>query len=154
MLELLNKMNDQSRMLAFLAIANPDRTQISGCISLKEIMRFLVNSYKGDLSVFRLPSSNITAVGKQSLVRANDSDSLLHVLRVMAASRISLLPIERKIEDPTCNKKTTFTVGLMYLNDLLYLLGMPNFWESLNEPVLEFFKELYGPMEIADSISE
>lgn len=27
------------------------------------------------------------------------------------------------------------------------MLAMPNFWDILNEPVVEFFKELYGPLE-------
>lgn len=74
---------------------------------------------------------------------------MLHVLRVMAASRISLLPIERTLED----SQTTFTVGLLFLNDLLYLLGTPNFWECLNDPVVDFFKELYGPNEYLDVVS-
>jgi hypothetical protein len=30
------------------------------------------------------------------------------------------------------------------------MLGLPNFWECLNEPVIEFFKELYGPLEYGD----
>jgi hypothetical protein len=99
LLDLLNKMSDQSRILCFLAIANSDQTQLSCCIALKDLLRFTVNNYKGDLSVFRLPSNNITSFANQTLVRANETDSLLHVLRVMAASRISVLPIERKIEE-------------------------------------------------------
>jgi hypothetical protein len=31
---------------------------------------------------------------------------------------------------------------------------MPNFWQCLNEPVVEFFKELYGPLEYGDVTSE
>jgi len=38
----------------------------------------------------------------------------------------------------------SFTVGLFYLNDLLYLLNMPDFWECLNEPVIDFMREVYG----------
>ena len=96
--------------------------------------------------MFRLPSNNITSFANQTLVRANETDSLLHVLRVMAASRISVLPIERKIEDLQ-HQKSTYTVGLLFVNDFMYMLTMPNFWDILNEPVVEFFKELYGPLE-------
>jgi hypothetical protein len=60
LLDLLSKMNDQSRILTFLTIANPDSTQIQGCISLKDLLKFMVNNYKGDLSVFKLPSNTIT----------------------------------------------------------------------------------------------
>jgi hypothetical protein len=35
-------------------------------------------------------------------------------------------------------------VGLFYLTDLLYLLNMPDFWECLNEPVIDFLREVYG----------
>lgn len=150
LLDLLKKMSDQSRILCFLAIANSDATQISNCISLKDLLRFMVNNYKGDLKVFRQPQNNITSFAKQTLVRANERDSLLHVLRVMAASRISVLPIERTLE----GTQTTFTVGLLFLNDLLYLFGTQNFWECLNDPVVDFFKELYGAHDYLDAVSD
>jgi hypothetical protein len=111
----------------------------------------MVSNYRGDLTQFRM--QHVGSFAKQTLVRANEHDTLLHVLRVMAASRISVLPIERKVEDQT-HQKTTFTIGLLFLNDLIYLLGMPNFWQCLNEPVVEFFKELYGPLEYGDVTSE
>jgi CBS domain-containing protein len=57
----------------------------------------MVNHFKGDLTQFRM--HDVASFAKQTLVRANEHDSLLHVLRVMATSRISVLPIERKIED-------------------------------------------------------
>ena len=68
----------------------------------------------------------------------------------MAVSRISLLPIEKSLE----GTQTTFTVGLLFLNDLLYLLSTPNFWECLNDPVVDFFKELYGAHEYLDAVSD
>lgn len=97
LLELLNKMSDQSNNLCFLAIANSDHTQISATISLRDLLKFMVSNYNGDLTTFRM--HDVASFAKQTLVRANEHDSLLHALRIMADSRISVLPIERKIED-------------------------------------------------------
>ena len=38
----------------------------------------------------------------------------------------------------------SFTVGLVFLTDLLFLLRLPNFWELLSQPVSTFLEELYG----------
>ena len=59
----------------------------------------MVNNYRGDLTVFKNPKNTITSYEKQTLVRAHEHDSLLQVLRIIAASRISLVPIERNVEE-------------------------------------------------------
>jgi len=38
----------------------------------------------------------------------------------------------------------SYTVGLVFLTDLLFLLRLPNFWELLSQPVSVFLEELYG----------
>jgi hypothetical protein len=62
------------------------------------------------------------------------------------------VPIERNVEEHS--HKTSFTIGLIFLNDLLYLFGIPNFWECLNEPVIDFLKEIYGGQEGSDQFSD
>lgn len=46
---------------------------------------------------------------------------------------------------PDATSSHSFTVGLVFLTDLFFLLRLPNFWELLSQPVSTFLEELYGP---------
>lgn len=114
-------------------------------ISLTDMLKFLVTQFQGDLSVFKIPIKEIDALSRLSsnnnydyLIKASNHDSLLHVLRLMKDKRVSLVPIEESIG------KHEATVGLCFLNDLHYLLKLPDFWKFLQEPVMNFLKELNG----------
>ena len=78
-------------------------------------------------------------------MRAFKDDLLIEVLYQMKQKRISLLPIEDCLTNqPSQVDAQSYTVGLLYLTDLLFLLRLPNFWELLSQPVSTFLEELYG----------
>ena len=52
----------------------------------------------------------------------------------MCDSRISVVPIDSQEGD--------FTVGLCFLNDLIYLFRQPNFYTYLSQPVIDFIKKV------------
>lgn len=63
----------------------------------------------------------------------------------MKQKRISLLPVEDYLPcHANQSDAPSFTVGLVFLTDLLFLLRLPNFWELLSQPVSVFLEELYG----------
>ena len=63
----------------------------------------------------------------------------------MKQKRISLVPVEEYLSCHSSSQDSqTFTVGLVFLTDLLFLLRIPNFWELLSQPVSVFLEELYG----------
>ena len=74
----------------------------------------------------------------------------------MKQKRISLVPVEDVLQYPGHQPNNTvsgsglqtdpqsFTVGLVFLTDLFFLLRLPNFWELLAQPVSTFLDELYG----------
>jgi len=70
---------------------------------------------------------------------------LIELLFQMKQKRISLVPVEDLLPCyPTAFDPQTFTVGLVFLTDVLFLLRLPNFWELLAQPVSAFLEELYG----------
>ena len=91
----------------------------------------MVNHYDGDLSVFR--RAKIDSYQHQTLVRAYKDDLLIELLFQMKQKRISLVPVEDYLPcHPVQPDAPSFTVGLVFLNDLLFLLRLPNFWELLS----------------------
>lgn len=56
----------------------------------------------------------------------------------MKSKRISLIPIEDEAK---------YTVGLLFLNDVLFWLRLPHFWEYLARPVEMLLREMYGEEE-------
>ena len=64
-----------------LAFVTKDRTQILAEVCFGDILKFMVNNYSGDLTCFKKPFSDSDE--EQNLVRANENDSLLHVLTMM-----------------------------------------------------------------------
>lgn len=38
----------------------------------------------------------------------------------------------------------TKSIGICFLNDLMYLLRLPDYYRFLQQPVVYFIKELYG----------
>ena len=113
-------------------------------------MKFLVETYTGtDLSFFEEPLSSFDLShhhnlfpSYQKLVIARDTDSLFQVLKKMRDNRVSCIPIEKLInaQDP----HNTRSVGLAFLNDIMYLLRMPEFYRQLDEPCINFVKEING----------
>jgi len=79
----------------------------------------------------------------QKLITCKDSDKLLTVLKMMMQHRISVVPVESH------HKNQSYTVGLCFLNDLRYLLKLPDFTRYLDWPILRFIKEMnyYDPEE-------
>jgi len=65
----------------------------------------------------------------------------------MLDKRISMVPVESIIEEFDKEnqqvKYCMFTTGLCFMNDLLYLLKLPNYWNYLSEPVSALLHELY-----------
>ena len=103
----------------------------------------MVKNYDGDLSVFQ--RTKLDSYQHQTLVRAFKDDLLIELLYQMKQKRISLVPVEEYL---SCHQRAqdsnSFTVGLVFLTDLLFLLRLPNFWELLSQPVSVFLEELYG----------
>ena len=109
------------------------------------MIKFIVKNYTGDLSVFR--KSKIDTYAHQTLVRSLKEDLLIEVLYQMKQKRISIVPIEDRLPCHSQQRDSdtpSFTVGLVFITDLLFLLRLPNFWELLSQPVSTFLEELYG----------
>ena len=87
---------------SLLAIANRDRTQIQASLSTKDLLKYMITNYQGDLSVFKRPENKIDShlYASESLVRSFKDDTLLEVLLAMKQKRISLVPIEEKVIHP------------------------------------------------------
>lgn len=78
-------------------------------------------------------------------MRAFKDDLLIELFYQMKQKRISVLPVDDYLPcHPQTQDSVSFTVGLIYLTDLLFLLRLPNFWELLSQPVSVFLEELYG----------
>lgn len=84
----------------------------------------------------------------ESLIKVKSSDTLLLALKQMRDKRVSIMPVEALSDD----QKTTYTEGICFMNDLLYLLKLPNFWEYLCLPVGTFLKELNCSEDDEDSL--
>lgn len=95
----------------------------------------MVSNFEGDLDVFKKPENKIKVNTNSPLVTALKTDSLIEVLYLMKSKRISLIPIE---------DEARYTVGLLFLNDVLFLLRLPHFWEYLGRPVESLLREMYG----------
>jgi len=53
---LLKTLNHMSEVdISMLAILTCERTQIQGFISLRDILRFMIENFKGDISLFNRP---------------------------------------------------------------------------------------------------
>lgn len=59
---------------------------------------------------------------------------MFQVLRKMRDWRVSVVSIEAA--------EGNYTVALCFLNDLLYLLRLPDYYYFFNQPVMVFLKEL------------
>lgn len=62
-----------------------------------------------------------------------ETDTLFHAFKKMRDQRINILPID--------NEEGTFTVGILFLNDLLYLLRQQDYWQLLAKSVGDFIRE-------------
>lgn len=138
-------MNEHSSSI--LAIMNSDRSLLQGCINYCEIMKFLVENYTGsDLTIFEEPLSNFDLThhnlfpSYQKLVIARDTDSLFSVFKKMRDNRVSCIPIERQLS--SADPHTTRTVGLAFLTDIMYLLRLPNYYQRLDDHVINFVMDL------------
>jgi hypothetical protein len=52
-------MNEEGSILQLLVIASKDRTQVKAGVFMQDVLKFMVNQYRSDLSVFRKPENNI-----------------------------------------------------------------------------------------------
>ena len=137
----------ENMSFSLIAISNQDRTQILASLSTKDLLKYMVTNYEGDLSVFKRPENKIDSHLHQTLVRAYKDETLLEVLFAMKQKRISVLPIEERFELQLTQEVESHTIGLLFITDLLYLLRLPNYWQLLSQPVTEFLNELYGQYE-------
>ena len=74
-------------------------------------------------------------------------DLLIEVFYQMKQKRVSVIPIEDKNVVQTKSvggEVQSYTVGLIFLADLLYLFRLPNCWDFLSQPVYLFLEEMYG----------
>jgi hypothetical protein len=60
----------------------------------------------------------------------------------MRDNRVSCIPLERSISP--ADPRTTRTVGLAFLTDIMFLLRLPEFFKLLDEPVIKFVSDLNG----------
>ena len=60
----------------------------------------------------------------------------------MRENKIACVPIERPFSNDENGK--TYTVGISFLTDIMYLLKLPNYYRYLNESVISFVAELNG----------
>ena len=87
-----------------------------------------------DLNIFRIPVRQLDMLFQTELVRCKETDSLFSVLRKMRDQRVGVVPIE--------SSEGGYTVGLCFLNDLIYVLRQPDFYTLLSKPIMSFLKEL------------
>ena len=143
-----------------IALTANERSQIQGLINNHEIITFLVNNYKGEIGFFRHHFSkfdtNISHCSvNQNLVRAQHTDTLFEVLQKMRDFRISSIIIERQfVLKSNPQKDQTESVGIVFLNDLMYLLRQINFHEILTQPVMKFVMHLNGTEEDRNAFKE
>ena len=102
---------------------------MQGLISLHDIITFLVNNYKGEVDFFQKHfskyenESNISHCSKNmNLVRAQHTDTLFEVLIKLRQHRISMIAVERTFTSKTTQQDVSETVGIVFLNDLMYIL--------------------------------
>ena len=80
---------------SLLALANKEHTQIQASLSTKNVLKFMVNNYKGDLSIFR--RTKMDSFKHQTLVRSFKDDLLIDLLHQMKQKRISVVPVEDRL---------------------------------------------------------
>lgn len=120
--EALTKMQEG---LNFLAFVSKDKTRLYGCLQMSDVLQFMTTHWLGkDLSIFRIPLRSLDMLFQTELVRCKETDSLFSVLRKMRDQRVGVVPIE--------SSEGGYTVGLCFLNDLIYLLRKPDFHTQLS----------------------
>lgn len=117
-------------------------------------MEFLLNNYKGDISFFKHKfrkfenTQSISHFSKNlNLVTALHNDTLYEVLQKLKNNRVSMIVINRNFVNVNSKKKTTETMGLVFLTDLMFLFRQLNFHELLIQPVSKFVMNLNGSEE-------
>lgn len=125
---------------------NEDRTLMQGYVTQGDIMRFLVDFYNGDTGFFEknikfFENNQDHLFPKFSRVYwAKDSDTLLTVLKMMREHKIAAVPIEKSVNGDTDGK--TYTVGISFLSDLMFLFKLPHFYQYLNLPAINLVQQL------------
>lgn len=123
-------------------------------IEIHDIITFLVNNYKGEISFFKHyfskfeTQSNISHCSKnKNLVRAQHTDTLYEVMTKLRENKISMIIVERSSVSIKTGVQKSETVGIVFLTDLMFILRQLNFHEILTQPVIKFIMNLNGTDE-------
>jgi CBS domain containing-hemolysin-like protein len=138
-----------------VVLTSNEKSQVQGMIEIHDIITFLVNNYKGEISFFKHyfskfeTQSNISHCSKnQNIVRAQHTDNLYEVLQKLRENKISMIIVERLFSSSKSNNiQKSETVGIVFLTDLMFILRQLNFHEILTQPVLKFIMSLNGTDE-------
>lgn len=114
--EAIIKMQEGLNLLVF---ANSDRTLLYGCLETKDLFNFVTDHWQKDLDCFRIPIGSFETLFSTEMIRCRESDTLFEALRKMNDNRVSVLAVQADSDE--------FTVGLCFMNDLLYLLKLPDY---------------------------
>ena len=112
LLEALSAMREGLNLMAFVS---KDRTRLFGCLQMSDLLTHITTHWGArDTNCFKIQLQNFEMLFQQTLVRCKETDTLLQVMRKMTELRVSVVVIE--------NATGEYSVGLCFLNDLLYLL--------------------------------
>ena len=94
----------------------------------------MTTNWVKDISCFQISLKYFDLLFQNELIRCKETDSLYFVLKKMREKRVGVVSIEAA--------DGQYTVGLCFLNDLFYLLRLPDFHYFLSQPVIVFLREL------------
>jgi CBS domain-containing protein len=102
--------------LTLLACVSSDRTRLHGCVTMTDIISYMTTHWNGsDVDCFKIPLKQLDMLFENELVKCKESDILFVAIRKMRDFRVNTVAVEA---DDGC-----YTVGLCFLNDILFLLG-------------------------------
>lgn len=132
---LLQAMVKMQEGLSLLACVSPDKTRLHGCLQMTDLVSYMTSNWnQGEVDCFKIPLKQLDMLFSNELVRCKESDILFTVLRKMNDQRVNVISVD--------SDEGNYTVGLCFINDLLYLLRQPDYHFFLGQPVMTFLKEL------------
>ena len=92
-----------------IPIIDPKESMVLGIISIEAILRFFVENYVADSSLFDVSMKEFSIGTNSGIITAKSSSSLIHVLEVMAEHKLSSLPLLDNDDK---------LVGVVFLSDI------------------------------------
>jgi hypothetical protein len=101
---------------------------------MSDLLSYITGHWNQEVDCFKIPLKNLDMLFQTEITSCKETDTLFQVLRKMRDWRVGVISIEAS--------EGNYTVGLCFLNDLLYLLRLPDYYYFFSQPVMVFLKDL------------